>query len=174
MPRNRKKQTPTEPVEASIDERGMWSCGRCGQAFPFIFNTRIAEHVLARDADGFETRRLAPGFEMRVHYGYAEAWLEVMSIVAWGWKFDGTVWRPTAENRRRWLQASEVVKHPDGYTERQVAEAKAGIKRGSFPRSNSNPSNEPSHTNDVGQRFTLPTQIECIKCGRLNRVVQDL
>jgi hypothetical protein len=173
MPRNGKKRPPAEPIDVRMDEAGNLSCGRCGQSFPHMFRPRITTHVMALDADGLETRQVAPDVTVRVQEPHAEEWLEVMSIVAWSWKFDGATWRPTAEHRARRQWAREVMRRPDLHTDHDVRVARQGIATGRFSRTNKGRvamgEVRPSLLDkEIAQRFDIPTEIECISCGVTN------
>lgn len=150
-------------------------CGRCRQRFPHQFFGRMAEHVLALDADGYEVTDFAPGVVSKVQYGeQAVAALQVMGVAAWGWRFDGATWRPTPEHRTRWDQAIATLRDPERWTPAQVAEARSGIGRGSFMRDGDDEKvlTEDQLTPEVARRFILPTTIECPKCGANNRVTR--
>jgi hypothetical protein len=152
-------------------------CGGCGQRFPHLFFGRMAEHVLALDADGFETTELAPGFTVKRRYGeQAVAALHVMGVAAWGWRFDGSTWRPTKEHRARWEQAIATLRDPERWTPAQVRDARDRIARGSFMRDGDFEKilTEDQITPEVARRFALPTTIECPKCGENNRVTQKV
>jgi hypothetical protein len=176
MPRNRKRRPPAEPIDVRIDEAGSLSCGRCGQAFPsIIFNERIAAHVMSWDDEGFETRQITPEIETRVSDGQSAPWLATMSITAWGWRFDGEAWRPTSESHSEWAQANKVMQRPDLYSEKDITRAKSVLSRGTSAYTDKNREQKleiPSITaaQEIAQRFTLPTKIECIQCSMLNMV----
>ena len=142
---------------------------------PHVFNPSITEHLANLDADGFETLDLGNDVSIRVRYGeQAEGWLEVMSAVTWGWRFDDGIWRLTEDGRKQWEWARNVLRHPKEHSEEDVTRARNGLTRGSFPRSDMDrvPLAERGSTlamNEIAQRFALPTTIDCPDCGTLNR-----
>ena len=130
----------------------------------------MADHVLARGPDCLE----ADGFGL-VDYGeQAAAALRVMAVSAWGWRFDGDTWRPTKEHVTRRAWAKKVLEDPDRWTAAEVQEARCRLNRGQFYHDGEREKlfTEDPLTPDVARRFVLPTRIECIECGAINRVDQ--
>jgi hypothetical protein len=163
MVRNRKRRPSTEVADVIVSRYGVLSCWRCGQHFQHVFEG-LSEYLATLRV---ETQA---GYDERV-----EGQFEVAKMLAWGWRFDGTTWRPTADSRRRWMRACRVVQDPERYSAAEVEEARQGLARGAFPRND--PGREPG-TNTrpptgLVRGFTLPTRIECIQCGALNHVGDD-
>ena len=175
MPRNRKKRPPAERVEATIDLAGAHRletirCGACRQRLPLFFLTffgGVAEIQLAAVTHGEDVPRDVERL--------TSAMIEAVAIRAWGWRFDDGIWRPTADARARWLRACEVQRQPHRFTSAELEAARVclawgGASRKDKDRLRGKDRREYRLTPEDAERFTLPTRIECIQCGALNRV----
>jgi hypothetical protein len=104
---------------------------------------------------------------------------QMMADGARGWRFDGTMWRPTTETKRQWEWACNVLRAPHQHTDADLRRARKGLARGAFPSDDRNRVEtavlfRPELVPETLDRFVLPTTIECIRCGVVNRVFADL
>jgi hypothetical protein len=192
MPRKRKHELHPSSV----------CCIDCGQAFPFRFWTALVPDFAERGPMHLRVGQAnATGAVVQAHTRYGgdrgpvcvrldppetvtirpeAALAQVMAESAWGWSFDGKRWRARPENQAQWAWACEVARRPDAYTVADVQRARDGLARGSFPYNDPGRvvirflGAHPDWVRETLERFALPTEIECIRCGTANLVLPDL
>jgi hypothetical protein len=169
MPRNRKRKPPAEPVEAravplaapSGIESYESRCGHCG-GLVLAFSVNRAPI-----GELWEPLPLAVG--------------DQFVFSNWGRRWDGTVWRPTADRVRRRQQAREQAAEridPElspadrNHATRRRDAARERMRSGAFHRTN----HDAGKTNSVGMfpsasraGHILPTHVQC-DCGAVNSV----
>jgi hypothetical protein len=165
MPRNRKRKPPADPVEARITPHeapaGVEACeARCGRC-----NGPVLIYTVNRAPIGalWEPLPIAVG--------------EQFVFSNWGRRWDGAVWRSTAERIRRWQrereQAAIRLEQSRDAAERANAArrrdtARGRLRAGALHRTN----HDTMKTSSVGMYpivardgYVLPTIMECDKCS---------
>jgi hypothetical protein len=134
MPRNRTKRPPAEPVEAIVGWQGAHRletihCGACRQRFPLFFITFFS------GAAEFQLDAMTQGQEIpRDAEGVVRAMIHALAIRAYGWRFDDSIWRATADTRARWLRACEVQRQPHRFTSAELKAARVYLRWGGAGR----------------------------------------
>jgi hypothetical protein len=114
--------------------------------------------------------------------GYVLDYAKPEWLSAWGFTYDGTVWRPTRHHRQQRLRterrvtagrgdAADRVQLKSGWFARGGDPAESRVMVGKHDRPLIEPPDDPGFV--VAERHRLPTLVECPQCGRVNRVADE-